>query len=119
MTNEEQKPQASVGDMISGAIRKRRKALGMTQKQLASQVGVLQPNIARLESSKKAGSIRIGTLAAAARGLKSDIEIKLVPWKQEVTEEPMSVEAAAECIAQSLKTWFAAKEKAEPPEVDT
>lgn len=55
---------------LGAALRRRRKALGLSQSELADRIGVRQATISRLESG--GGDARVSTLmdAAAALGLE-------------------------------------------------
>lgn len=56
-----------------------RTALGMSQTDLARRLGVRPSSIAKMESSERAGTIRMETLRRAADSLECDLVIALVP----------------------------------------
>jgi len=54
---------------------------GLTQEQLAEQVGTKQPSIARLESGK--GEPKLSFLRRVAEALDARIEVQIVPAEQD------------------------------------
>jgi transcriptional regulator with XRE-family HTH domain len=58
-----------------------RKSCGLTQKQLAEKAGILQPQLARLESARS--SPNLSTLIAIAKSVGYSVEINFVPEKTE------------------------------------
>jgi len=54
---------------------------GLTQEQLAEQVGTKQPSIARLESGK--GEPKLSFLRRVAEALDARIEVQVVPTEQD------------------------------------
>jgi len=56
-----------------------RRALGMTERELADRMGVTQSSLHALESSEAAGTIRIETLRRAAEALDCEVVYALVP----------------------------------------
>ena len=63
--------------MVIGELVRARKALGITQCEMAARMGVSQPVVARLLSGDQ--SPRIDTIAAAAAALGCDLVIELRP----------------------------------------
>ncbi len=58
-------------------ILKRRKKLGLTQKELADKVGTHQSAISRIEAAEN--DVRLSTLTQIAEALDAWLEIKLIP----------------------------------------
>ena len=56
-----------------------RRALGMTERELATRMGVAQSSLHALERSEAAGTIRIETLRRAAEALDCEVVYALVP----------------------------------------
>ena len=56
-----------------------RRALGMTERQLAERLGVTQPAVHRLEKSEADETIRLNTLRRAAEALDCSLFYVLVP----------------------------------------
>lgn len=54
-----------------------RKELGLTQRELAEQTGIKQPQLARIESNKQ--SPRLETIVRIASSVGYKVEIKLIP----------------------------------------
>ena len=63
----------------SGWIRAVRTALGMTQGELATRMGVTTQSASRLESNERSGAIRLDSLRRAADALGCDVAYVLVP----------------------------------------
>lgn len=59
-----------------GAIRE---ALGMSRKDLATRMKVVESSVARLEASERAGTVQLDTLRRAAGALDCDLVYALVP----------------------------------------
>jgi transcriptional regulator with XRE-family HTH domain len=76
-----------------------RKELGLTQRELAEQADIKQPQLARIESGKQ--SPRLETLAAIASKVGYSVEIRLVPNQILRTESPASRRSKA---ASSVRT---------------
>lgn len=72
-----------------GWIRTIRDALGMTQAQLASRLGINQKSVHAMEVAEAEGGIRLGTLSRAADALGCDLVYVLLPRRplQEVVED--------------------------------
>lgn len=56
-----------------------RRALGMTEAELAARMGVTQPSVHALENSEAAGTVRLDTLRRAAEALGCEVVYTLVP----------------------------------------
>ncbi len=56
-----------------------RRALGMTERELAARMGVAQSSLHALERSEAAGTIRMATLRRAAEALDCEVLYALVP----------------------------------------
>ena len=59
-----------------------RRALGMTEAQLAERMGITQSSLHRLESSEAAGTIGLDSLRRAAEALDCEVAYVLVPREQ-------------------------------------
>lgn len=57
------------------ALAERRKALGLTQKEVARRMGTTQPRVAALESGKQSGP-RLSTIFRFAAAVEATIEVK-------------------------------------------
>lgn len=71
-----------------------RRALGMTEAQLAKRMGISQSSLHRLESSEAAGTIGLDSLRRAAEALDCEVAYILVPRA--------SLEATVSARARSL-----------------
>ena len=56
-----------------------RRALGMTERQLADRIGIAQSSVHSLERSEANGTIRLGTLRRAAEALDCEVAYVLIP----------------------------------------
>ncbi len=56
-----------------------RRALGMSERDLAARLGVSQPSVHAMEASEAAGGVRLDTLRRAADALDCDLVYALVP----------------------------------------
>jgi len=65
---------------IGQDIRKRRRALGMTQKAVGFQAGVSQPRVSDLERDRKSPTLK--TLSKIAKVLQARLSVKLIPWQR-------------------------------------
>jgi ribosome-binding protein aMBF1 (putative translation factor) len=74
-------------DLVVEIIR-RRKALGLTQKDLAERIGTHQSRISRIEAAEH--DVRLSTLIQIAEALEAEISIRLTP-----TEKMLQTENAA------------------------
>lgn len=72
-----------------GWIKANRDALGMTTKQLAKRIGVVQSRAVDIEKAEVTGSITLDSLVRAARALDCELVYALVPRKplQEMVTE--------------------------------
>jgi len=86
---------------IFDQIRVLRKALGMTQAQLAQRIGSHQGDIANLENGER-GDVQLSTLTKTASTLNCELLITLVP-KQEISKllEERSMALAQKIVAMS------------------
>ena len=63
----------------AGWVNAVRRALGMSERELAARLGVSQPSVHALERSEAAGRARLDTLRRAADALDCDLVYALVP----------------------------------------
>jgi predicted DNA-binding mobile mystery protein A len=63
----------------SGWLRAVREALGMSAKDLAARMGVVESTVVRLEASERAQTAQLGSLRRAAEALGCDLVYALVP----------------------------------------
>lgn len=86
---------------ISVQVRTLRKALGMTQKQLAERINGYQGDIAALENGAR-GGVQISTLQKIAEALESELLVSFIP-KEELAKllEQKSLALAKKMVAMS------------------
>ena len=97
-----------------GWIKAIREALGMTTKQLAQRLGVVQSRIVAIEKAEVSGSITLDSLERAAHALDCRLVYTLVP------QRPLEslVEERAECLARKRMETSGHSMKLEAQSVD-
>lgn len=65
---------------IGQDIRKRRKALKLTQKAAGFRIGVSQPRWSDIERDRKSPTLRM--LSKIAKVLQTRLSVKLIPWRR-------------------------------------
>src|ERR1700689_1270651 len=72
-------PVSRFAQPVHGWIKAIRRALGISEPQLAKRLNVTQPSIAALEQSEEKGTIELATLRRAAEALDCRLVYALVP----------------------------------------
>ncbi len=91
------RPLAGVARPDRGWVNAIRRALGMTEAQLAKRMGITQLTLHRLESSEASGTIQLDSLRRAAEALDCQVVYLLVPR----TSLADAVEARARDLARA------------------
>lgn len=73
------RPMATIARPERGWVNAIRRALGMTEAQLAERMGISQSTLHRLESSEASGTIGLESLRRAAEALDCEVAYVLVP----------------------------------------
>jgi ribosome-binding protein aMBF1 (putative translation factor) len=71
-------------DLVVEIIR-RRKVLGLTQKELAERIGTHQSRISKIEAAEH--DVRLSTLIQIAEALEAEISIQLIPAEKSLQTE--------------------------------
>jgi predicted DNA-binding mobile mystery protein A len=73
------RPAVSMGRPAAGWVNAIRRAIGMTERQLADRLGIAQSSVHGLERSEAIGTIRLDTLRRAAAALDCEVAYVLIP----------------------------------------
>jgi predicted DNA-binding mobile mystery protein A len=73
------RPVAQISRPERGWVNAIRRALGMTEAQLAERMGITQSTLHRLESSEASGKIRLDSLRRAAEALGCEVAYVMIP----------------------------------------
>jgi predicted DNA-binding mobile mystery protein A len=98
-------PVRNVCPPSKGWIRAIRNALGMTAKQLAGRIGVIQQAVARIEKAEPSGSVTIKTMQRVAEGLDCVFVCGFIPKTSlEAALRKQAERLAAKRLAQAAQT---------------
>ena len=90
---ERARPVAAVARPPKGWVNAIRRALGMSERQLAERMGIKQPSVSNLERSEADGTIRLSTLRRAAEAMDCELVYILMPRRP--LDEMVSARARA------------------------